>query len=84
MITFENLAVGTPVIVADIGGAAEPIRDGVNGFVFEPGNTQALLETLERAIAALDQYDTFSDNAKRSVEQYSIDSYCKGLIGLIR
>ncbi len=83
MITFENLAVGTPVIVSRIGGAAEPICDGVNGFIFEPCNTQALHNTLECAITALDHYSELSDHAKKSVDQYSIDSYCKRLIQAI-
>ncbi len=81
MITFENLAVGTPVIVSRIGGAAEPIEDGVNGFIFSPDNEQSLLETLERAIDAVpDHYEEFSENAQKGVLDYSLEKYCERLL----
>ncbi|MDP2630187.1 MAG: glycosyltransferase [Candidatus Uhrbacteria bacterium] len=80
MITFENLAVGTPVIVSRIGGAAEPIRDGVNGFIFTPGDERSLIETLERAIDAVpDHYGELSKNARKSVLDYSVERYCEQL-----
>jgi len=94
MITFENLAVGTPVIVSRIGGAAEPIQDGVNGFIFLPGNEQSLLDTLERAVKSVEEcYDTLSKNAQKSVLDYSVERYCeqllenlvkKGVCGILR
>lgn len=46
----ESFAHGVPVIAADIGGAAEMVRDGENGFVFEAGNEASLLAVLERAV----------------------------------
>lgn len=83
MITFENLAVGTPVIVSRIGGAAEPIQDSVNGFIFTPDDEQSLIETLERAIGAVpSHYKELSDSAKESVLDYSIEKYCERLLTL--
>ena len=80
MITFENMAVGTPVIVSRIGGAAEPIQDGVNGFIFTPGDEKSLIETLERAIATVSgRYEELSANAQKSVLDYSLERYCEHL-----
>lgn len=83
MITFENLAVGTPVIVSRIGGAAEPIQDGVNGFIFTPGDERSLIETLERALNVVPgRYAELSNNAKESVLDYAIEKYCEQLVAV--
>jgi glycosyltransferase involved in cell wall biosynthesis len=40
------MALGKPVVHSHIGGAAEMIRPGENGFLFPVGDTQALVERL--------------------------------------
>jgi glycosyltransferase involved in cell wall biosynthesis len=50
MSVLEAKALARPVIGARIGGIPELIRDRRDGFLFEPGNTDALIA----AIAALD------------------------------
>ena len=39
---LEALTAGVPVVGTHVDGAAEVIRDGVNGFLAEPGDTQTL------------------------------------------
>ena len=39
---IEAFAAGTPVIGSRLGAMQEMIRDGVNGFTFEPSNAAAL------------------------------------------
>jgi glycosyltransferase involved in cell wall biosynthesis len=43
---LEAMALGRPVVHADVGGAAEMIRPGRNGFLFPVGDTAALVERL--------------------------------------
>jgi glycosyltransferase involved in cell wall biosynthesis len=43
---LEAMALGRPVVHAKIGGAAEMIRPGDNGFLFPVGDTQALVGKL--------------------------------------
>jgi glycosyltransferase involved in cell wall biosynthesis len=52
---LEAFAAGKPVIGARIGGIPEMIEDGVNGFLFEPGNVAALAEVLRRFMALSDK-----------------------------
>jgi glycosyltransferase involved in cell wall biosynthesis len=43
---LEALALGRPVVHAQVGGAAEMIEPGRNGYLFAPGDTRALVERL--------------------------------------
>ena len=45
---LTSLAYKVPVITTNIGGAAELVIDGVNGFNFEIGNAESLASVLER------------------------------------
>lgn len=47
---LEAFAAGKPVIGARIGGIPEMIEEGVNGFLFEPGNTNDLAEMIRRLL----------------------------------
>lgn len=49
LVVNEALACGLPVIVTDVAGcAADLVRDGENGFVIPPRDSQALCEALQR------------------------------------
>jgi len=43
---LEAMALGRPVVHAELGGAAEMIRPGVHGWLFPAGDTGALVERL--------------------------------------
>lgn len=47
MTILEAFASAKPVIGSNIGGIPELIDDGVDGFVFEPGNVQALSKQIK-------------------------------------
>ena len=44
---LESLSLGKPMVMSDVGGARELISDGEHGFLFAPGETQALASRLE-------------------------------------
>lgn len=52
MTILEAKAVGTPVIAARIGGIPELVRDGVDGFLFEPGNVEELVSCFDKLDAS--------------------------------
>jgi glycosyltransferase involved in cell wall biosynthesis len=47
----EAQAMGRPVVVADHGGAAEQVIDGVTGWRFAPGDPQQFADALETALS---------------------------------
>ncbi len=49
--TIEAFAKGTPVIGSRIGGTAEIISHGINGFLCEPNNPQSLGHAVTHALS---------------------------------
>jgi glycosyltransferase involved in cell wall biosynthesis len=45
---IESLAAGKPVVATRVGGVPDVIRDGEDGFLVEPGDTEQLAERLAR------------------------------------
>lgn len=47
-VLLEGAAMGKPLIATYIPGCKEIVEDGVNGYLFEPKNTQKLIEKIEK------------------------------------
>jgi glycosyltransferase involved in cell wall biosynthesis/MoaA/NifB/PqqE/SkfB family radical SAM enzyme len=54
LVIQEAMLAGVPVITSDIGGMAELVKDGVDGFLVPPGDVDALAALLQRLIDAPD------------------------------
>lgn len=66
-VVAEAMAVGLPVVASDVGDCREIIGD--KGWIVYPNNSNALAESLDKAIASLSQWH------KQSVRQHVIDNY---------
>jgi glycosyltransferase involved in cell wall biosynthesis len=80
-VIYESFSCGRPVIVADIGGAAELVKGENTGFVFEAGNKADLIEKIKLAINN-ENYNEMSANCLEKVENLTVDKYCEQLIKL--
>ncbi|MCU7863506.1 MAG: glycosyltransferase [Candidatus Thiodiazotropha sp. (ex Lucinoma borealis)] len=47
---LESMAMGKPMVMSAIGGAAEQVQDGVNGYLFPAGDVEALAEALRKLV----------------------------------
>eukprot|EP00560_Eucampia_antarctica_P008914 CAMPEP_0197825200 /NCGR_PEP_ID=MMETSP1437-20131217/2322_1 /TAXON_ID=49252 ORGANISM="Eucampia antarctica, Strain CCMP1452" /NCGR_SAMPLE_ID=MMETSP1437 /ASSEMBLY_ACC=CAM_ASM_001096 /LENGTH=463 /DNA_ID=CAMNT_0043425099 /DNA_START=190 /DNA_END=1578 /DNA_ORIENTATION=+ len=47
-VVLESMASGVPVVGANAGGIPDLIKDGVDGYLVEPGNTDAYVNRLEK------------------------------------
>jgi glycosyltransferase involved in cell wall biosynthesis len=83
---LEAFACGKPVIAARIGGNPELIREGVNGWLFEPKNVQALAACLQRLWCMPDsEVERFGRTAHASVqERHGAEGYYEAMTGLYR
>lgn len=68
LVVIEAFACGTPVIASRIGALAELVRDGVTGLLFEPGNSHALAEKMNWALAHPDEMAEMGRKARAQYE----------------
>lgn len=80
----ESFAHGVPVIAAKIGGAAEMIRDGENGFVFEAGDQTSFMSVLERVYKEEKSWKKRSNAALHSADLRSTPFHASRLYAIYR
>jgi glycosyltransferase involved in cell wall biosynthesis len=54
---------GTPVVASRIGGLPEVVSDGIEGFLFDPGDGAAMQKAVERILADRDLRHKMSEAA---------------------
>jgi len=85
-VVAEAQAMGRPVVVADHGGAAEQVIDGVTGFRFAPRDPAALADALARALALdAENRARLAANAAAHVRRhYTRDRMCAATLAVYR
>ena len=76
---IESKNLGTPVIVSDLGGAKELIKDGVTGLVFKGGEKQQLINSIERLWNNKELCNNMSKNCIKN-RNNTIDIYFNNII----
>lgn len=83
-VVIESFSVGTPVVGSNTTGIAEIIRDGVDGFLFEPGNTKELTQKIIDLIDNKTLRKSMSVNCQqRFLEKYELGKVVEGNLGLL-
>ncbi len=65
---LESMCLGKPLVMSDLGGAGEQVIHGLNGFLFAPGDIEALTAHLE-ALTCLSLRRRLGEAAARRVRQ---------------
>lgn len=65
--TAEALAMNRPVVASAHGGSLDLIQDGINGFLFSPGDSDELATKIELALST-----PFSGLRERIIEEFSL------------
>jgi len=75
LVVLEALSAKKPIIGANIGGIPDFVQDGVNGLLFEAGNSSDLAEKMTRIIKSPDLLETFKRNIKsqKTMREHSKD-----------
>jgi glycosyltransferase involved in cell wall biosynthesis len=71
---IEALAGGRPVVATRVGGVPDVVRDGVDGFLVEPGDVDAMAERLSQLAADAPLRHRMGEAGRASVhERYSVE-----------
>jgi len=65
----EALWKGTPVVASNVGGIPVQIKDGKNGFLLEPKDTEGFAERIVHILKNPDDGKRLGENAKETVRQ---------------
>ncbi len=77
---LDALSCGVPVISSRVGGQAEAVRDGVNGFLCEPDRPDQFIERAAQMAADEDLTRRLSDGARRTAtDEFNINMYIDNL-----
>jgi glycosyltransferase involved in cell wall biosynthesis len=79
----EALAAGLPVIATRVGGAAEVIEHGINGFLAPPGDAPALAEGVITALTLDDAgRQRMSMAARATAERFSVETMAERMFAI--
>jgi glycosyltransferase involved in cell wall biosynthesis len=84
MIILESFINSTPVVASRIGGIPELVKDGYNGFLFEPGSVNGLKSILGKISDDPSILKELEKNAYESSRGYSIENHVKKLEEIYR
>ena len=68
---LEAMACGLPLICSHIRGNVDIVKDGVNGFLFEPEDHLTLAIAMERLIGNHELAEVFGEKNKQIVKDFS-------------
>jgi len=83
-VIYDSFKFGVPVIAAEIGGVAELVKDGFNGYSFIAGDSNSLLNKLNLSYGQADNWLNLGNNGKIEIEKYEISNYLDKLLSLIK
>ncbi len=66
--TRESMAAGVPVVVSDVAGTGELIRDGKNGFLVPPRAEETMTDRILRLLRDAELRRSLADNARRDIQ----------------
>jgi len=79
---LEAMACGLPVICSRIRGNVDIVKDGENGFLFEPEDDTTLVLQIERLINSQELARRFGEKNKQIVREFSQEAVVEELMKL--
>jgi glycosyltransferase involved in cell wall biosynthesis len=82
--TLESLGLGIPVIVSNIGGMREIVKDGNNGFLVDPGDDAAIADRVSLICSDSKLFAELATKALESSHLFNWSNSAARCIGLYR
>jgi glycosyltransferase involved in cell wall biosynthesis len=85
MVAIEAMQLGIPVIGSNVGGIPEVVRDGVNGYLFPPGNSAALADRIQQLLNDSGLLMQMRAEARASVDgRFSTETFALAIRRVLR
>jgi glycosyltransferase involved in cell wall biosynthesis len=82
---LQTAAAGVPIVAVNAGGMPEVVKDGRNGLLVPPADSQALFEAVERLLSDRDLRRRMGRAGKARVEsRFSVDRMVEGNLRVYR
>jgi alpha-maltose-1-phosphate synthase len=75
LVLLEAMASGLPVITTTATAGPDIISQGKDGWIIDPGDLDALVETMRFCLQNQDRITEMGANARRTAERFSWDAY---------
>jgi len=85
LVVNEAMAASQPVLVSNrCGCAAELVRDGVNGYTFDPLDAEALAGLMAKVASSGERRLGMGEASRRIVAEWPVERFAEGLEGAVR
>jgi glycosyltransferase involved in cell wall biosynthesis len=86
LVLCQANARGRPVIASRIDGIPEYVRDGVNGFLFSPGDPRELARLIDHVVGLgpADHRRLARTSRRRAVEEFDFEAHYRTLLGVMQ
>lgn len=76
LVNLEAMEFKLPIVASDVGGVTAEIKDGENGFVCEPGNTDAFVKSISKLLDDSELRKKMGeDGYRRFKENFTLKSF---------
>jgi glycosyltransferase involved in cell wall biosynthesis len=81
LVVNEAMAAGLPVIVSrTCGCAADLVREGVNGWTFDPTDKLGLAELMRRIATSPEQLKSMGESSRRIIRDWGTERFAAGVL----
>lgn len=81
---IEAQAAGTPVVAGRVGGVSSVVRDGISGFVVEPGDEHGMANAVSRVLDDATVTERAQTAREEVTRAFSLDALVEHIDGLYR
>ncbi|MEA2088446.1 MAG: glycosyltransferase [Patescibacteria group bacterium] len=81
-VIYEGLSFGIPVLASDVGGTAELVKEGENGYIFKAGNEDDLLQKMRFCLENKERIKSMKESSKASISDCNIQNYISKIMNL--
>ena len=82
MALLEAMAWGLPAVCTPVGSIPKQVRDGIEGFLVQPGDVAQLARAIERIVGDDALRARMASAARATVEPLSVDRFVEAVVAL--